>query len=150
MCIQTRPLDRRRHNPQARPSTSFVDHTIDSPWRNFLSPAFGVKFQREVPLFFEMSEFPYKQLRIGQRKLTKNQLCPSSRFGTMPACDGRTGRETDTRRQHVPRWYGVARQKKHFDRIRNNHETVEDEKTRRLRLWRRHHKRGGVVVIAVN
>ena len=42
LCIQ--PLDRRRCNPQARPSTSFVAHTIDLPWRNFLSPQFGAKF----------------------------------------------------------------------------------------------------------
>ena len=27
-------LDRRRCNPQARPSTSFVDHTVNLPWRD--------------------------------------------------------------------------------------------------------------------
>ena len=42
LCIQ--PLDRRRCNPQPRPSTSFVAHTIDLPWRNFLSPQFGANF----------------------------------------------------------------------------------------------------------
>ena len=35
-----------------------VDNTIDLPWRNFLS-AFEAKFQREVLLFLEISEFPY-------------------------------------------------------------------------------------------
>jgi len=30
---------------------SFVDHTIDLTWRNFLSPEFGAKLQREVPPF---------------------------------------------------------------------------------------------------
>ena len=35
----------------------------------------------------------------------------------MPACDGRTDRQTDTRRQHVPRWYGVARQKKNISTV---------------------------------
>ena len=40
-------LDRRRCNPQERPSTSFVDHTIDLPWRNFLRPEFGAKFYRD-------------------------------------------------------------------------------------------------------
>ena len=40
-------LDRRRCNPQARPSTSFVDHTIDLPWRNFLRPEFEAKFDRD-------------------------------------------------------------------------------------------------------
>ena len=40
---------------------SFVDNKIDLPWRNFLSPEVRVKFQREVPLFSEVSyhEFPY-------------------------------------------------------------------------------------------
>jgi len=32
-------LDRRR----------VVDDAIDLPWRNFLSPKFGTKFQKEVP-----------------------------------------------------------------------------------------------------
>ena len=52
-------FDRRRCDPQTRPSTSFVDHAIDLMWRNFLCPAFGIKFQREVPLFLEVLEFPY-------------------------------------------------------------------------------------------
>jgi len=37
-----------RCDPQARPLASFVDNTIDLPWRNFLSPGFGAKFQMEV------------------------------------------------------------------------------------------------------
>jgi len=28
-------------------------------WRNFLSPEFRTKFQREVPLFLEIIEFPF-------------------------------------------------------------------------------------------
>jgi len=28
-------------------------------WRNFLSPGFGAKFQTEVPLFLEKTEFPF-------------------------------------------------------------------------------------------
>jgi len=51
-------LDRRRCNQQARASTSFVDHTIDLPWRNIQSPEFEGMFQVEVPLFFEVPEFP--------------------------------------------------------------------------------------------
>jgi len=42
-----------KSSQQARPSTSFVDNTIDFPWQNFLSPEFGTKFYRDVP------EFPY-------------------------------------------------------------------------------------------
>jgi len=38
---------------------SIVDNTIDLPWRNFLSPEFRTKFQREVSLFLEIPEFPY-------------------------------------------------------------------------------------------
>ena len=63
-------LDRRRGNPQAPSSTSFVDHSIDLPWWNFPSPEFGAKFQREVPWFLEIPEFPFnKHTRIGQMKL---------------------------------------------------------------------------------
>jgi len=29
-----------------------IDNTIHLPWRNFVSPEFGTKFQTEVPLFF--------------------------------------------------------------------------------------------------
>ena len=50
-------LDRRRCNPQARPSTTFVDHTVDLSRRNFQSPDFRAKFQREVPLFLRYQDF---------------------------------------------------------------------------------------------
>jgi len=54
MCVWTDHtyVDRRRCSQQARPPTSFVDSTIDFPWRNCLSPEFGTKFQGGVPLFF--------------------------------------------------------------------------------------------------
>ena len=74
-------LDRRRCNSQVRPPTSFVDHTIDLMWRNFLSPEFGAKFQRfqrKVPLFWR-----YPNLLTTQ-------------FRYKPACDGRTDRHTTT------------------------------------------------------
>jgi len=32
---------------------------IDMPLRNFLSPEFRTKFQREVALFLEITEFPF-------------------------------------------------------------------------------------------
>ena len=53
-----------------RPSTSCVDYIIDLPWRNFLSPEFGAKFQREVLLVLEVyPNFIIAQFRINQRKL---------------------------------------------------------------------------------
>ena len=33
------------------------------PWRNFLSPDFRIKFQREVPLFLEITEFPFNTVQ---------------------------------------------------------------------------------------
>jgi len=29
------------------------------PWQNFVSPEFRKKFQKEVPLFLEIAEFPF-------------------------------------------------------------------------------------------
>ena len=51
-CSEARgALDRRRRNPHARPSTSFVDSATDLPWRNFQSLGFGTEFQREACTF---------------------------------------------------------------------------------------------------
>ena len=33
------------------------------PWRNFLSPEVRTKFQREVPLFLEITEFPFNTVQ---------------------------------------------------------------------------------------
>jgi len=91
LCIQPR---------RARPSTSFVDHSIDLPWRNFWSPKFGTKFQTEGMLFLKVyPNFLITQwFRIGERELPcQNQLYPSSQFSTIPACDGQTDRQTDKR-----------------------------------------------------
>ena len=63
MCVRPVCVDRRECGQQARPSTSFVDNTIDLPWRNFSFPEFGTKFQRKVPL--EIREIQFK---IGERK----------------------------------------------------------------------------------
>ena len=43
----------------ARPSVSSVDHAIDMPWQNFLTPKFGGKFTRKIPLFTYLTELPY-------------------------------------------------------------------------------------------
>jgi len=79
-----------------RPSTSFVDNAIDLPWRNFLSPEFGTKFQREVPSFLEILKFPYNTVRDSWKEASMpKQLDSSARFDTMLACDRRTDEQTD-------------------------------------------------------
>jgi len=37
-------------------------------WRNFLSPEFRTKFQREVPLFLEITEFPFNTVLEGWKE----------------------------------------------------------------------------------
>jgi len=55
-------LDRHRHNPQDRPSRSFVD-AVDLPWRNISSAqSLGVSLRWQVPLFLEIPEFLYNSL----------------------------------------------------------------------------------------
>jgi len=44
------------HLSRAKLITRFDD---DMPWLNFVSPEFRTKFQREVPLFVELAEFPF-------------------------------------------------------------------------------------------
>ena len=64
-----------RHRcPQDRPWMSFVDNTlkyIDLPQRNFLSPEFGIKFQREVPSFWGCSSFLITQCMTGPMPKTQ-------------------------------------------------------------------------------
>jgi len=86
---------------------SIVDNTIDLPWRNFLSPEFRTKFQREVSLFFEIPEFPYNTVWDRWKEASMPKKIPldsSDRFDTIQACDryrqqdrqtgGRTDRQT--------------------------------------------------------
>jgi len=68
LCNHPRRVDHRRCDPQARPSTSFVNRL---PWRNFLRS----RVWRKVPvgstvsLFRMYLNFINTQCRIGQRKL---------------------------------------------------------------------------------
>ena len=63
------------------------------PWRNFLSPEFKTKFQREVPLFLEITEFPFNSVGpMEGNSHAKNQLYSFIRFDRTPTCDGRTDR----------------------------------------------------------
>jgi len=38
------------------------------PKENFQSPEFGTKFQREVPLFLELTEFPFDTVQDGWKE----------------------------------------------------------------------------------
>ena len=70
-------LDHCRYNPQAWPSKSFVDHTIDLLCQNFPeSTEFGAKFQWMYPYFWRYSNFLITQFRIGQRKLLCQNRAP--------------------------------------------------------------------------
>ena len=64
---------------------------------NFLSPEFGTKSRREVPQFLEIPKFLYntvldKWISELETFMPKNQLDLSSRFDTIPDCDGRADR----------------------------------------------------------
>ena len=83
---------------QAPPSTSFVDNTIDLPWRNFLNLEFGTN-RTKVPLLMELPKYPYNAMSVGEveRSLrAENWPDLSDRLDTIPACDGRT--DTDGRK----------------------------------------------------
>ena len=88
---QPQRVDCRRCHQPPRPSTSFVDNTIDLPWRNFLSPEFGTKFQKKETLFRRYLDF--LKHNVGQVEGSfhaANQLDLSR-----PACDRPTYRQTD-------------------------------------------------------
>jgi len=52
-------VDRRRCGQLTQPSASFVDNTVDLPWRNFLRTEFGGRhFRRKYPNFGSIPEFP--------------------------------------------------------------------------------------------
>jgi len=71
------------------------------PWRNFLSPEFRAKFQREVPLFLEigLTEFLFNTMylnvgRVEGSSHAENQLDSFSRFDRTPTCEGQTDMQT--------------------------------------------------------
>ena len=59
-----------------------------------LYPELGRKFQKEVPLFFEQTEFPYNTVCDGWKEdsMQKKQLDLFSHFSKTPT----RGRQTDT------------------------------------------------------
>jgi len=60
--------------------------------RNFPSPEFGTKFQREVLLFLETSliSLQHSVTQADRNLYAKNQPDPCSRFTSIPACDTTT------------------------------------------------------------
>ena len=76
--------------------------TTDLPWRNFLSPEFGAKFQTEVPLFLGYPNFLKTRFKIGQRELPCQNLVLSLQSFRYNTGLLRTDRRTDTPRQHIP------------------------------------------------
>ena len=97
MCIQPRRADRRRCGQQPRPSTSFVDNTIDLPRRNFLSPDLG-QSSREKCVYFVGRACPDFFHITPSWKGRRKPLCQKSArsvhlfrtFDRTPTCDRQT------------------------------------------------------------
>jgi len=95
MCGQPRRVDRRKCDPQARPSTSYVDNTIDLLWRNFFKSRVWDKIPEGSTFIFGDTRISW-QYSVGQVEgslYAKNQLDSSSGFDTIPASDGRSDRQ---------------------------------------------------------
>ena len=67
------------------------------PWRNFLSPEFRTKFQKEVLLFSEITEFPFNIVYDGWKEA---HMPKSSSIRSTVSIEHRlvTDRQTDRQR----------------------------------------------------
>ena len=67
------------------------------PWRNFLSPEFRTKFQKEVLLFSEITEFPFNVVYDGWKEA---HMPKSSSIRSTVSIEHRlvTDRQTDRQR----------------------------------------------------
>jgi len=73
------------HLSRAKLITRFNDRYAVA---KFLSPEFGEKFQREVPLFLKIPEFPYCGTgRLERNSPAQNQPNSFNRFDSTPTCD---------------------------------------------------------------
>ena len=73
-------------------------------WRNFLSPEFGTKLQREVPLFSDVPKFPYNTVwdRSKEAFVPKtSSIRPVVSIQYRLVTDRRTDRQTNAGRQHI-------------------------------------------------
>jgi len=64
------------------------------PKQNLLSPEFGTKVQRQVPLILEIPEFPFNTVQDGWKKAPMPK--PSRRFDRTPICDRQTQTDGQT------------------------------------------------------
>jgi len=107
--VQPRRVDCRRCGQQPRPSTSFVDNTIDLiAVAKFSKPRVWDKVPEgsRPTLFWKYPNFPITQSRqVDGSSQTKNQPDSFTRFSITPVCD----RQADTGPQLVPRYRSVAR-----------------------------------------
>jgi len=78
------------------------------PWRNFLSPEFRTKFQGEVPLFWEIIEFPFNTVWDGWKE-THMSKTSSIRSAVLVKLRLVTDRQTDTGPWLVSRMHSIAR-----------------------------------------
>ena len=100
-CLQTRP---------STTATSFADKAIDLAWRNFLSPQFETKFQRQVPHFWR---YPNCLITVWDR--WKEAFMPNTCFSCSVVsiqcrrCDGwtdrRINRQTDGQTQEDSKYH---------------------------------------------
>jgi len=87
-------LDRHRCNPHARPSTTLTT-SLTCCREIFIVRSLEQSSRGKHPYFRRYPNFRKTQFRIGQRKLSCQKLALSSRFDTIPACDGLPDRQTD-------------------------------------------------------
>jgi len=82
---------------------------LDVPCTSSLSPEFG-KFQMEVRNFWRYPNVFQNTVQDKSRetRTPKNQLDPRCCFDTIPACDGRTDRHTQTRRHATTAYTALA------------------------------------------
>ena len=67
MCVQSRGVDHPWCDQHARQSTSFVDRTVDLPWRNFLSRVWD-SYREKCPYFVGCPNFLRTQGGTGGRQ----------------------------------------------------------------------------------
>ena len=106
-------VDRRRSSlsrSERPPFSSQVDNTfltMDTPLRNFLRPEFTTKFQREVPLFLEITEFPFSTVYDGWKEAHMPKTS-SIRSAVLVELRLVTDGRTDTAPWLVPRMLSIG------------------------------------------
>jgi len=101
--VNSHDVDRCECRQQVSPSTSIVDNTVELPCRKFLSLEFGANFQKEVPWFLEIPEFPYntvfakwKEVSVPKVSSIRPVVSTEYRLVTDWQTVRQTDRQTDT------------------------------------------------------